>query len=164
MSAVELVRFVGLSHLLQPPLTWFLAGPRGLDLRAKLTPGSRAGAAVVQNMAFASVALPTALGLVLALHARETLLPGAARALGVLLAAFWCWRLYRQLWVLGPAWPSSPVAAARLNWVLLAVFVLQGPTLALILWSGGATFEQASPRREPSSARQGSSIPARQKP
>jgi hypothetical protein len=129
--ATELVRWIGLSHLLQPPLTLLLASSRGLDLRRSLVTQSPMAAAVAQNMAFASVALPTALGLLLALRADDAFHAGAARDLALLLAAFWSWRLYRQLRALGPSWPRP---LRSLHGLLLGIFLAQGPLLAALLW------------------------------
>ena len=131
MSAIEVVRWIGLSHLLQPPLTLLLASPRGLDLRRSLICQSPLGAAVAQNMAFASVALPTTLGLLLALRPEDVFQSGTARDLASLLAVFWSWRLYRQLRALGPSWPRSQRA---LHHLLTTIFLAQGPVLAGLLW------------------------------
>ena len=57
MTRVELIQWIGLSHLLQPPLTLLLASPRGLNLRASLRASSALAGAVAHNMAVASVAL-----------------------------------------------------------------------------------------------------------
>lgn len=133
MSAVDAVRIIGLSHLLQPPLTLFMASERGLGVRSAVVATSPLGAAVMHNMAFASVALPTALGLVLALHAREALELGAAHTLGSLLAAFWTWRLVRQVTALRAAWPGRPLQAVLLHPALVAIFVVQGPILGWLM-------------------------------
>jgi hypothetical protein len=129
----ELIRIIFISHLLQPPLTLLLASARGLDLRAALAPKTPFVAQILQNMALAAVCLPTALGLLLALHPAEALRPGVGRSVAVLLSAFWCWRLYRQLFVLGPAWPKTGGRAAGLHPLLVAIFVTQGPVLGLLL-------------------------------
>ena len=133
MTAADWIRIVGISHWLQPPLTLLLAGPRGVDLRAAITARTPLAAAVMTNMAFASVALPTALGGLLAVYSADALHPGPARALGVLLAGFWCWRLYRQLVVLRPLWPTSARGARLLNALLTLIFVVQGPGLAWLI-------------------------------
>lgn len=131
MSASEVVRWIGLSHLLQPPLTLLLASSWGLDLRRSLVSESRLAAAVAHNMAVASVALPTTLGLLLALRPEDVFRAGTARDLALSLAVFWSWRLYRQARALGPSWPR-PLRA--LHGVLLGIFWAQGPFLAGILW------------------------------
>lgn len=131
MSASELVRCIGLSHLLQPPLTWLLASSRGLDLGRSLVARSGLATAVAHNMAVASVALPTTLGLLLALRPHDVFRAGTARDLALLLAAFWSWRLYRQVGALGPSWPR-PLRA--LHGLLVAIFLAQGPLLAGVLW------------------------------
>lgn len=131
MTATDLVRWIGLSHLLQPPLTLLLASSRGLDLKRSLVCPSGLAAAVAHNMAVASVALPTTLGLLLALRPEDVFRAGTARDLALVLAAFWSWRLYRQVRALGPSWPR-PLRA--LHGVLLGIFLAQGPLLAGLLW------------------------------
>jgi len=133
MIAAELVRLIGVSHLLQPPLTLLLAGPKGINLRAQLVPTTRLAGEVMTNMAFASVLLPTTLGMLLACYPTLALEPGPARALGGLLSAFWCWRLYRQLFVLGPLWPRAAGEGSWLNLLLTLIFVVQGPGLGLLV-------------------------------
>jgi hypothetical protein len=134
MTSVELIRVIGVSHLLQPPLTLLLAGRRGVNLSAALPAKTRLAAEVQYNMAIASVGLPTGLGIVLAVHAREALLPGPGRTLAVLLSVFWCWRLYRQVFALGPVWPNANRAVVTLNRVLVVIFALQGPVLGFLLF------------------------------
>lgn len=133
MTAAELVRWIGFSHLLQPPLTLLLASPRGLDLRRSLVPSSPLAAAVAHNMAIAAVALPTSLGLLLAWRPADVFRAGTARDLALLLAAFWSFRLYRQMRALGPSWPQS---LRSLHYFLLGVFVVQGPLLGCLVWQG----------------------------
>lgn len=135
MNAAECIRVIGLSHLLQPPLTILLAGAQGVDLRAAITARTPLAAAVMTNMAFASVALPTVLGCLLAYYSSDTLHAGAARTLGLLLAVFWSWRLYRQLFVLGPRWPASLRGQRRLHLLLALIFAIQGPCLGWLLVS-----------------------------
>lgn len=131
MSAIDVVRWIGLSHLLQPPLTFLLASSRGLDLRRAVVPQSPLAAAVVHNMAVASVALPTALGLLVASRPADVFRAGTSRDLALLLAAFWSWRLYRQLRALGPSWPRP---LHTVHGLLLGIFLAQGPLLAGVLW------------------------------
>jgi hypothetical protein len=136
MNAADFIRVIGVSHLLQPPLTLLLASPRGVNLRTAITPRTPLAAEVMTNMAFASVVLPTALGCLLAGYAVDTLQSGPARAFGLLLAAFWSWRLYRQLFALGPHWPATSRISSLLKPLLTLIFVVQGPCLgALILGS-----------------------------
>lgn len=130
MRAPELVRWIGWSHLLQPPLTLLLASSRGLDLRRGLLPRSRLAAAVAHNMAVTSVALPTTLGLLLAVRADAVFRAGSTHDLALLLAAFWSWRLYRQARALGPEWPAH---LRPVHGLLLTIFAAQGPLLAGIL-------------------------------
>ena len=133
MEHFSLVRAIGISHLLQAPLTALLASKRGLNLRAALTLDGRFGKEVMFNMAFASVSLPSALGLIVAYYSTDVSHPGAPRALALLVSAFWCWRLYRQIAVLGPHWPDSSARGVLLNGLLTLIFALQGPFLALLL-------------------------------
>lgn len=133
MLKVHLIQALGISHLLQPPLTLLLARPRGLKLGAALAPQSPMARLVLHNMAVAAVGLPTSLGLVLASYPAETLRPGAARSVALLICTFWCWRLYRQLFVLGPLWPKTGRMVRSLHPLLVAIFTAQGPGLALLL-------------------------------
>lgn len=133
MTAPELIRIIGLSHLLQPPLTLLLSSPRGIDLRAHLVPATPLAAKVLANMAVASVALPTALGILLALYPSPALEAGPARALAVLVSSFWCWRLYRQLFALGPLWPPAAGTGRWMNALLSLIFAVQGPGLGLLV-------------------------------
>jgi len=135
VTPVDLIRLIGISHLLQPPLTWLLASEIGLNLRATLTPTGAFGAQIIQNMAFASVGLPTALGLILAVHPADTLHPGAAQSVALIVVVFWSWRLYRQVFVLRRLWPSAGRLNATLNFVLTVIFLVQGPGLGLLLLS-----------------------------
>jgi hypothetical protein len=133
VNATDFIRLIGLSHLLQPPLTLLLAGRHGVDLRAAITSRTPLGTEVVANMALASVGLPTALGCLLAAYSSDAQHAGPARALGLLLAAFWSWRLYRQLFVLGPRWPASTRCARMLHRLLVLIFALQGPCLGWLI-------------------------------
>ena len=133
MTQTDLIRWIGISHLLQPPLTALLAAPSGMDLRSALVPKTHLAAEVLHNMAIASVCLPTLLGVLLACYPAEVLRPGAAHSLAALVSIFWCWRLYRQLIVLRPLWPTSGQGVAMLNPLLVLIFVVQGPGLGLLL-------------------------------
>ena len=133
MTAADLIRAIGISHLLQPPLTYLLAQPRGIDLRASLVAKTPLAAEVLTNMASAAVCLPTLLGALIACYPMEVLHPGPARSLGALLSLFWCWRLYRQWFVLRPLWPRSGRAAWLLQVLLTLIFVMQGPGLGLLV-------------------------------
>src|SRR5271170_7678388 len=88
------IQLIGGSHLLQPPLTATLA--RRLGLREAFDHLPPLPAQIATNMAFASVALPTALGCLVASFPREVAAGGGMRALAWLLSAFWVWRLARQ--------------------------------------------------------------------
>jgi hypothetical protein len=138
MTIVDVVGLIGLTHLLQPPLTVYLAGPRGLNLKGAISSTTPLGAVVLHNMAFASIGLPTALGILLTVHARELSEPGAARSLALLLAGFWSWRLYRQLTALRRHWPEGPRQLRRAQVLLSMIFFVQGPLLALCTGSMSA--------------------------
>ena len=133
MSAPELVRLIGLSHLLQPPLTLFLSSHRGINLRSSFSSCPPLAAAVVANMSVAAVSLPTALGLLLASYPTLAFVPGPVRIVAGMLAAFWCWRLYRQLFVLRPLWPRATAATGWMSTFLSLIFTVQGPGLGLLL-------------------------------
>jgi hypothetical protein len=133
VTASDLIRIIGVSHLLQPPLTLVLAGPRGIDLRAQLVSTTALAGEVMTNMAAASVLLPTTLGILLACYPTLALESGPARALAVLISTFWCWRLYRQVFVLGPLWPRAAGRGSWLNALLTLIFLVQGPALGLLL-------------------------------
>lgn len=126
-----LIAAIGGSHLLQPPLTLLLSRRLGLASSFKTLPPL--ASAIAQNMALASVAMPTTLGVWLAIHAQRALEPGAVQQMAVLLGLFWCWRLVRQLGALRRVW-----GAAHRGWIggLAAIFVLQGPVLLALLLLG----------------------------
>jgi hypothetical protein len=133
MSVIELIRWIGISHLLQPPLTLLLASARGLDLRRSFENQSLLATAILHNMAIASVAVPTALGLLLARHADAAREPGAARDLALFVAVFWSWRLYRQVFALRAVWPVQSARSRHLHRLLILIFVMQGPFLGILL-------------------------------
>jgi hypothetical protein len=123
------IRCVGISHLLQPPLTLWLA--RRLRLADSFQGLPPLPAHVLRNMAFASVALPTALGVLVGISANDVVHGGSPRILAWLLAGFWIWRLWRQA-ILGPLLPPP------WRWGLAAIFVAQGPLLAALLLLAGS--------------------------
>src|ERR1043165_1658834 len=100
MDLETLLRCIGFCHLLQPPLTLMLA--RRLSLRPAFESLPTIAYRVAQNMAVAAVALPTSLGLYVAVNARDVLALGPTWSLALGVAAFWTWRLERQLRALGP--------------------------------------------------------------
>jgi hypothetical protein len=118
------VRVLGISHLLQPPLTLWLS--RRLGLAKAFTELPPLPAHVARNMGLASVALPTCAGILVGLAADDVVAGGPARMFAWLMAAFWCWRLWRQTVL----WPLLPVGW---RWGLAAIFVAQGPLLAGLL-------------------------------
>jgi hypothetical protein len=135
MDTETAVRCIGISHLLQPPLTLLLA--RHLSLRRAFESLPPVALRVAENMAVAAVALPTSLGVFLAFHAHDALRNGPAWTLAVGVALFWTWRLERQLRAVGPLIArSSPI------WhiLLTLIFTLQGPVFGVILlairWGG----------------------------
>jgi hypothetical protein len=129
MNTESVVRFIGLSHLLQPPLALLLT--RRLELARALAVCPPLVAQVGRNMAIASIALPTALGLLLALHAHDVG-AGPARSLAWLVSAFWSWRLIQQ-WRAAGIWGARNGAGRLFHWCLSTIFVVQGPGLALCL-------------------------------
>ena len=130
MDSTLLVRCIGVSHLLQPPLTFVLA--RRLELRGAFGRLPPLAGRITENMAFAGVVLPTTLGLVLALYADAALSGGPARAVGLVLAVFWSVRLVRQVRDVGPLLPRG---AAIWHPLLTAIFTVQGPVLGVVLLS-----------------------------
>lgn len=120
----QAVLAIGLSHALQPPLTVLLA--KRLDLERAFADLPPLAAQIARNMAFASVSLPTSAGLLLALSAHEVVAGGGVRFFAWLMAAFWTWRLSRQL-VLGPLLPRA------WHLTLTAIFCAQGPLFAALL-------------------------------
>jgi hypothetical protein len=136
MNYESVIRFIGLLHLLQPPFTMLLASR--LRLRASFQRLPPVAYGVAQNMAVAAVALPTTLGVYLAVSASDVVRGGAPWLLAVCVALFWTWRLERQLRIIGPL-----LGEARRTWhpFMSCVFFVQGPVLALVLLSlrvGGA--------------------------
>ncbi len=135
MDTETAVRCIGISHLLQPPLTLLLA--RHLRLRRAFEALPPVALRVAENMAVAAVALPTSLGVFLAFHAHDARCIGPAWTLAVGVALFWTWRLERQLRAVGPL----IVRSSPLWHVLLTlIFTLQGPVLGALLlairWGG----------------------------
>jgi hypothetical protein len=125
MSFALIIRCIGVSHLLQPPLTLLLAKRLGLARAFRtLAP---LPALVAQNMGVASVSLPTCAGLVVALTADDVARGGSYQYLAWLLAAFWTWRLVRQR-LLRPHMPRA------WHWGLTAIFAVQGPLFAALLF------------------------------
>lgn len=130
MTRSEVVELIGTSHLLQPPLTALLA--KRLGLRQDIQARTEVGRSILGNLGFAAIVLPTSLGVVLAVHADATLVPGTARTLAHLLACFWLWRLYRQAALFG-VWPRTPGSTRSLYYLLVVIFLVQGPALGVAL-------------------------------
>jgi hypothetical protein len=128
MNVESAMQWIGLSHLLQPPLAFLLT--RRLAFAHVLAACPPLVGQVVRNMAIASVALPTALGMLLALHAHEAASGGPGRSLAWMIAVFWSWRLVQQ-WRAAATWRSS--ASRLVHWGLSMIFLAQGPGLALLL-------------------------------
>jgi hypothetical protein len=129
MSIESAVQWIGLSHLLQPPLALLLT--RRIELLRALASCPPLVTQVGRNMAIASIALPTALGVLLALHAHDVG-EGPARSLAWLVSAFWSWRLVQQ-WRAAGVWGARAGVGRLFHWCLSAIFVVQGPGLALCL-------------------------------
>jgi hypothetical protein len=128
MSLKLAVQLIGSSHLLQPPLTLLLA--RQLRLEPAFSGLPPLAAQIARNMAVASVGLPTATGVLVALGAEDVLAGGLMRYVAWMLAAFWSWRLYRQM-MIGAMMPTG------WHWVLCAIFVVQGPVMGVVLVLAG---------------------------
>ena len=124
MSLKLVIQLIGWSHLLQPPLTLLLARKLGLAPAFSALPPI--AAQIARNMAIASVGLPTATGVLVAIAAEEIVTGGCLRYLAWMIAAFWSWRLYRQT-IIGPLMPAGWHRG------LSAIFVVQGPVLAMVL-------------------------------
>jgi len=136
MDTESAIRCIGLSHLLQPPLTLLLA--RRLRLRPAFESLPPVAFRVAQNMAVAAVALPTSLGVFVALNAADAFRVGPTWSLALGVALFWIWRLERQLRALGPLLSRSSRVWHPL---LTVIFVVQGPVFCALLLSvrfGGA--------------------------
>ncbi|HEX4339187.1 MAG TPA: hypothetical protein VH062_24940 [Polyangiaceae bacterium] len=128
MSVETVLRIIGFSHLLQPPLTALLARRLGLRVAFESLPKIAFG--VAQNMAVAAVALPTSLGLFIAWRAHEVVEHGSAFAVAVATSLFWTFRLERQLRSIGPLLRDED---RFFHPLLTAIFVVQGPLLAALL-------------------------------
>ena len=118
------IRCIGASHLLQPPLTFLLA--KRLDLPRAFSVLPPLAAQIARNMAFASVFFPTAVGVLIALFSGDVVTGGSMRWLAWLLAAFWTWRMLRQV-IVGPLMPMA------WHCTLCGIFAVQGPLLAGVL-------------------------------
>jgi hypothetical protein len=133
MTLETAIRCIGVSHLLQPFVTPALSKILGFgDAFSTLPPLPRQ---MAHNMAFAGVALPTSLGVLVACYAQDIVAAGPSRSIAWIAVAFWCWRLYRQFAVRA-LWPTTPRRARWCHWMLVATFVVQGPLLAALLALG----------------------------
>lgn len=130
MNVEAIVRWIGISHLLQPPAT--LALSRMLKLAPAFSALPALPGQIARNMAFASVGLPTSMGLLIAIHARDVARGGPMQSVAWLAAVFWSWRLLRQL-SLARLWPDVPRRARLCHHLLALIFVVQGPVLGTLL-------------------------------
>lgn|SRR5512140_3727482 len=133
MTTEAAIRLIGISHLLQPPLTTLLA--RRLGLRAAFESLPPIAFGVAQNMAVAAVALPTSLGVFIAWRAHEIAAHGSAWIVALATSLFWTFRLERQLRAIGPMLTGKN---RFFHPVLTAIFVVQGPLLAAIVLATSA--------------------------
>jgi hypothetical protein len=133
MNPAEIVCVIGWSHLLQPPVSAWMARRAALDLETAFGQLTGLARPLANVMAAASILLPTAQGLLLATHA-ESATQGAMRSLALLVAAFWTCRLSAQVWL----WRHWPVRFRRYYWTLLAIFIVQGPVLGGIVLGSGS--------------------------
>ena len=130
------IRWIGLSHLIQPLVTPALS--RRLGFAAAFSALPPMPRQVAHNMAVASVALPTSFGILVAYYAPDIVAGGPTRSIAWVTAAFWSWRLVRQF-TLARLWPSTPRSMQWGQWILFATFVVQGPVLgALVTHASGA--------------------------
>jgi hypothetical protein len=141
MTLETAIRCIGASHVLQPPMTLLLA--RRLGLRRAFSELPPLATQVAHNMAFASVFLPTFGGLLIAWSAHDVACGAAIRHLAWLLAAFWTWRLSRQIAI-------RSLLPAAWHWGLSVIFWIQGPLFAIVLLQAppttvGSTLAPARP-------------------
>ncbi len=140
VTAAELIRIIGVSHLLQPPLTLLLSRPE----RHRLASPARTNHAA-SGRGFDEYGRRVGVAPHRSRHAARSLSRTGprtrpARALGALVSAFWCWRLYRQLFALRPLWPRATAGDWWLNALLTLIFAVQGPGLGLLVICCTANF------------------------
>jgi hypothetical protein len=125
------VAWIGWSHLLQPPMTFWLA-TRVLRLREAFDSLPFLARRIAKIMGVTAVSLPTVIGVLLAQCPAETLHPGPLRAVAFIMAGcLWTPRLAAQILFVGPAFPTTRRTA---HWALVVIFIVQGPVfLALLL-------------------------------
>jgi hypothetical protein len=124
------VAWIGWSHLLQPPVTAWLA-TRVLRLREAFDSLPTLPRRIAKIMGATSVLLPTALGVVVGSHPVDALANGPLRAIALVVAAcLWTPRLIAQLLYVGPAFPHQQ---RTWHWALVVIFVVQGPLLTALL-------------------------------
>jgi hypothetical protein len=133
MTLEAAIRWIGLSHLLQPLLTPALSRMLGFaEAFSALPPIPRQ---IAHNMAVASVALPTSLGVLVAYYAGDIIAAGPSQSVAWVAVAFWSWRLRRQC-ALARLWPTTSPSARWCHWMLIVTFVVQGPVLGALLALG----------------------------
>ena len=126
---------IGLSHLLQPPITLWLA-KRVLGLSHAFATLPTLASRIAQILGATAIAFPTSLGLLCAACADAALVGGPVRLIALCLSGlFWTPRLFLQLFWVGSAFPPD---ARKWHWLLVAIFLLQGPVFFAIL-NVGAT-------------------------
>ncbi len=85
-------------------------------------------------MALTAVVLPTTLGIVVSTHPREVLAGGAPWTVALVLATMlWTPRLIAQLVFVGPLFPPD---RRRWHWLLVSIFLVQGPGFLVLLLVG----------------------------
>ena len=132
MTTLEvLVRTIGISHLLQPPLTLVLSRTLGLrDAFSQLAELPRRMAVV---MGMTCVALPTGMGVLIAAYAAGVFRPGLPETLCVLAGVFWTLRLLVQVFWYSALFPRD---ARHWHWILCLIFAVQGPGLLVVVGTG----------------------------
>jgi hypothetical protein len=127
------VVLIGSSHLLQPPVTLWLA-KRVLGLESAFSALPPLANRIAKIMALTAIMLPTLLGVLCALYSGAVLSLGPMRLVAFVLAGLlWTPRLVAQLvWVS----PHFPADAWKWHVLLVSIFAVQGPGLLLLLVFG----------------------------
>jgi hypothetical protein len=139
VTAETTLKVLGLSQLIQAPVTAILASDRVLGLRREIERLSPINGAIVRVLGGAVVVVLVALGLLVAIFPTDVARTDFGRALTVFLGAFWTARFLLQMWY-GRRWPARAQAWHRF---LLIVFLLQGPGY-LLAWVEAAPRETTS--------------------
>jgi hypothetical protein len=127
------VAAIGWSHLLQPPVTLWLA-KRVLGLASAFAALPSLANRIAHVMAVTAITLPTMLGVLCAMHPDAVLSAGAMRLVAFLLAGvLWTPRLFAQLFWIGPMFP---IGSKKIHLLLVTIFAAQGPAFLAVLLAG----------------------------